>query len=102
MHTRAEWKVLPFRQPARGAAARTASLDNLFFSVIIITGEESLRKSGVGLLGRRGRCRCSSDSDLTQGDIPRCRYLSGSLCEPGTSGFELRALHFGLTGSWNI
>ena len=27
MHTRAEWKVLPFRQPARGAAARTASLD---------------------------------------------------------------------------
>ena len=27
MHTRAEWKVLPFRQPARGAAARSASLD---------------------------------------------------------------------------
>ena len=27
MHTRAEWKMLPYRQPARGAAARYASLD---------------------------------------------------------------------------
>ena len=27
MHTRAERKMLPFRQPARGAAARSASLE---------------------------------------------------------------------------
>ena len=27
MHTRAERKVLPYRQPARGAAARSASLE---------------------------------------------------------------------------
>ena len=28
MHTRAERKMLPFRQPARGAAARSASLES--------------------------------------------------------------------------
>ena len=27
MHTRAERKMLPYRQPARGAAARSASLE---------------------------------------------------------------------------
>ena len=34
MHTRAERKMLPFRQPARGAAARSASLERLKINVI--------------------------------------------------------------------
>ena len=35
MHTRAEWKVLPFRQPARGAAARSASLEYTEEKIVI-------------------------------------------------------------------
>ena len=30
MHTRAERKMLPYRQPARGAAARSASLEMIW------------------------------------------------------------------------
>ena len=47
MHTRAERKMSPYRQPARGAAARSASLEMIYNKQIAINEAETIPRYDI-------------------------------------------------------
>lgn len=76
MHTRAERKVLPYRQPARVAAARSASLKSIR-SIVIILKHSVLTNDIHGTF----HCRVMYNGMVTGRILPGAGILSDSISD---------------------